>query len=255
MPEEIDETIIEKTFIKHVFNFSENNKSLMLNMVQYTILAFLPVIVVLKITKIYVPEPDENKGSIEILAESLLQIIFIIISFWFINKIITFIPTYSGKNYKEFNETTFIIGFIFILLTLQTKLGEKISILSDRFMDIWTGENNIIDNKQRHQNIRVKQPFSNIGQNNSENNMQNIQQIQQIQQIQNTQPPPPPIMTNNKSITNEYNINNIPNKQQLPDYNTMYQGPITPLPNSKHPDNSHEPVAANEFGGNFGSAW
>lgn len=252
MPEENEEITIDKGFFKHVFNFSESNKAFILNMLQYTVLAFIPVILVLKVTKTYVPEADEKKGSVELLAESLFQVIFIVLSFWFINRIITFIPTYSGKPYKEFNETTFIVGFIFILLTLQTKLGEKISILTDRVMDLWNGEASLKDNKQKQGNVRVKQPFSTItgaAQNNSDMNMQNIQNIQSMM-------PPAPVMTNQKAGTNEYSLNNMnmPSKQQYPDYNSMHQGPTTPLPNSMHPG-YNEPVAANAFGGSFGSAW
>ena len=247
MPEENEEITLDKGFFKHVFNFNESNKAFMLNMIQYTVLAFIPVILILKVTKSYVPEADEKKGSVELLAESLFQVIFIILSFWFINRIITFIPTYSGKPYKEFNETTFIVGFIFILLTLQTKLGEKISILTDRVMELLNGEASLNDNKKKQGNVRIKQPFSTIAQGNSDINMQNIQNIQ-------TQMPAP-IMTSNKSVTNEYSMNNMPSKQQYPDYNSMHQGPETPLPNSMHPG-YNEPVAANAFGGGgFGSAW
>jgi hypothetical protein len=249
MPEENEEITIDKGFFKHVFNFSESNKAFMLNMIQYTVLAFIPVILVLKVTKTYVPEADEKKGSVELLAESLFQVIFIVLSFWFINRIITFIPTYSGKPYKEFNETTFIVGFIFILLTLQTKLGEKISILTDRVMDLVNGDASLNDNKQKQGNVRVKQPFSTIAQGNADMNMQNIQNIQSMM--------PAPVMTNHKAVTNEYSLNsmNMPSKQQYPDYNSMHQGPETPLPNSMHPG-YNEPVAANAFGGGgFGSAW
>ena len=247
MTEENEEITLDKGFFKHVFNFNESNKAFMLNMIQYTVLAFIPVILILKVTKSYVPEADEKKGSVELLAESLFQVIFIILSFWFINRIITFIPTYSGKPYKEFNETTFIVGFIFILLTLQTKLGEKISILTDRVMELLNGEASLNDNKKKQGNVRIKQPFSTIAQGNSDINMQNIQNIQ-------TQMPAP-IMTSNKSVTNEYSMNNRPSKQQYPDYNSMHQGPETPLPNSMHPG-YNEPVAANAFGGGgFGSAW
>ena len=83
-------------FFKYVFDFNDDNKNAMLNMLQYTILSIIPLFLVLKVTKNYVPEVDEYKGSLEILAESLFQIIFIVLSFWFINRIIFYIPTYSG---------------------------------------------------------------------------------------------------------------------------------------------------------------
>ena len=124
-------------FFKYVFDFNDDNKNAMLNMLQYTVLSIIPLFSVLKVTKNYVPEVDEYKGSLEILAESLFQIVFIVLSFWFINRIIFYIPTYSGENYKDFNEITYILSFVFILLTLQTKLGDKIRILSERVMELW----------------------------------------------------------------------------------------------------------------------
>lgn len=251
MSEENEVISADKGFFKHVFNFSETNKSYIMNMIQYAVLAFIPVILVLKVTKSYVPEADEKKGSVELLAESLFQVIFIILSFWFINRVITFIPTYSGKPYKEFNETTFIIGFVFILLTLQTKLGEKISILSDRVLDLVNGDSSLKNEKQGNgNNVRVKQPFSNMGQSsNADANMQSILNIQSQMQGPHQSMP-----TNNKSLTNEYNLN-MPNKQTYPNYNQMHQGPVNPLPNSMHPGFSNELMAANDFGGGMGSAW
>lgn len=235
----------ENGFLKYVFDLNDENKASVMNMLQYAVLAFIPVILVLKVTKTYVPEANEEKGSLELLAESLFQVVFILLSFWFINRVITYVPTYSKKPYKEFNETTFIIGFVFILLTLQTKLGEKISILSDRVIELWTGDATIKQEKQTK--VKVSQPLA--GHQPSQADHLGFTQMGQPTPMI----PPTPVMTNNKSQTNQYSI---PARQPIPDFNEMHSGPVTPLPGAAHPT-FQEPMAANEaFGsGSFGSAW
>lgn len=234
-------------FFKYVFDLNEANKASIMNMLQYTVLAFIPVILVLKVTKSYVPEANEEKGSLELLAESLFQVVFILLSFWFINRVITYIPTYSKKPYREFNETTFIIGFIFILLTIQTKLGEKISILSDRVIEIWTGDSSIKKVESEKVKVKVSQPLA--GHHPSQADHLGFTPMI----------PPNPVMTNNLSQTHQYSMQNAPNvpaRQPIPDFNPMHAGPVTPLPGAAHPT-FQEPMAANEAfgGGSFGSAW
>ena len=227
-------------FFKYVFDFNDDNKNAMLNMLQYTVLSIIPLFLVLKVTKNYVPEVDEYKGSLEILAESLFQIIFIVLSFWFINRIIFYIPTYSGVVYKYFNEITNILSFVFILLTLQTKLGDKLRILSERVMELWSGENNA-KNDEKAKNIKVSQPLSH-----------QPSQADYLGSMPPMMPPPPPAqMTNMKSQTNEYALP----KQTLPDYNQMHMNQNNPLVGAAQPGIMQEPMAANEGFGAFGSAF
>ena len=151
------------SFFKYVFNFDDENKSHMLNMIQYTLLTIIPVLLVLRGIKHIIPEDDDSKGSLEILFESVGQVILIMISIWFINKIIHFIPTYSGENYPKFNEVNFIIPFILILATMQTKLGAKFNILIDRVMFAITGRKEGYEevnapNNNPNGGVRVTQP-------------------------------------------------------------------------------------------------
>ena len=62
-------------FFKHVFNFDEESKAEMLNIVQYSVLALIPVVLINKIMQRFVPEADEDKGSLEITSEILAQVI------------------------------------------------------------------------------------------------------------------------------------------------------------------------------------
>ena len=53
---------------------------------------------------------------------------------------VTFVPTYSKVDYKEVNLLVPMIPFLFLLLTMQTKLGAKINILTERALT-YTGMN------------------------------------------------------------------------------------------------------------------
>ena len=83
-------------FIKHVFNFEDDSKAEMLNLIQYSLLAVVPIIILNKLSQKYVPEADEEKGSFEILAEVIIQILVIFLGLLLINRIITYVPTYIG---------------------------------------------------------------------------------------------------------------------------------------------------------------
>lgn len=233
-------------FFKYVFSFDDDNKNSIMNVLQYAILSIIPVLLVLKVTRTYVPEVDEEKGSLEILAESAFQVVFIFLSLWFINRMIFYIPTYSGKAYRDINEVCFILPFMFILLTIQTKLGEKLNILVNRASELWSGDKSAKSETtvNKNVNIRVTQPLAhqpsqadNLGYN---------------PMLSAGAPPPPAQLTNIKAQTTEANLP----RQQYPDYNQMYQGPNQPMIGAMTPGYGQEPMAANEGMGMFGgSSW
>jgi len=241
-----------KGFFKHVFNFDDDSKEEMLNIVQYAILALIPIVILNKLMQKYVPEADEEKGSLEILAEVLIQVIVMFLGILFIHRIITYIPTYSGSKYPDFSVIFIILAVLLIVLSLQTKLGEKISIIVERIVELWDGKQK--DNKQKKKtkstNVKVTQP---IVQNGS---------------ILSSQPPPPPVNIQNinpNSYSDGTSISQLPMDngptQQLPNYNNMYQQDPTPLVGAATPgyDNfqSGGVLPASEvLGGSFGgSTW
>jgi hypothetical protein len=128
-----------KTFMNHVFNFDDSSKLEMLNIVQYAVLSILPIVLLNKFTQYYIPGINDTKGSIEIFIEITLQIVTMFIGIMFIHRLITYIPPYSTSPYQDLNVTGIILGFLIIVLSLQTKLGEKVNILTDRFMDVLDG--------------------------------------------------------------------------------------------------------------------
>ena len=250
------EEIIEGTesmgFINYVFNFDNENKAQIFNMFQYTVISILPVMLILKAVKHLIPEEDDSKGSLEILVESVGQILMILTMIWFTNKIIRYIPTYSKIPYKEYDATSFIIPFIIILSTMQTKLGYKLNILFERIMEQWNGGKReyFDDKKENKNNVKISQPISN---NTRREGM--THQPSQADALDLNKLPPPgnlpaPIATQQKPVNTD----------------DMYQNQPTPLQNalSPHDNNQNisegfdnfEPVAANSMGGMFGgSPW
>lgn len=228
-------------FLKHVFNFNDDSKSDILNIIQYAVIAIIPVVILNKSIGKYVPEADDKKGSLELSAEVIIQVIVTFIGLLLIHRIITFIPTYSNTKYADFNIVYIILAILMITMSLQTKLGEKVSILVDRLMELWNGPS---DKKKKGKNgsVKVSQPISG-------------QQI--LQQAQ----PPSSSYTDGTAISSLPTSDSQPDStQQMPNYNNMYRQDTTPLVGAASPSMSEGfggPVAASEFlgGGGFGSAW
>ena len=121
-----------KSFFSYMFSLSLNEKNDLLNMLQYSLLTIIPIIVILKLMKNYFPSENDKKASIEILIELVLQLFIIFASFWFINKLIAFIPTYSSTPYPHFNIMQLIIPITFILFSMNSSISEKANILLNR---------------------------------------------------------------------------------------------------------------------------
>ena len=226
-------------FFEYVFNFDDENKNNIMNMLQYTVLSIIPVILILKLTKNIFPEEDDTKGSLEITAESIGQLLIIMLGIWFTNKIIQFIPTYSGEAYHKFNEITFILPFMIILATMQTKLGAKFNILTNRVMELWSGKPAEVSTQQGQQpnGVRVSQPFAGQG-----NQMQPQMQFHQPSQADH--------LDINQILPRNTQLTAMP-QQQKPDFNQMYQNQAMGQPMTE----SFEPMAANSaLGGMFGSS-
>jgi hypothetical protein len=144
-------------FFNYVFNFDSDNKAVLLNMFQYILIALIPVIVLLKLIKEYIPEDDDKKESIELTIEIVIQLGVLFVAMYLIDKIIRYFPTYSNVPYSKYNEISFIIPTLVLIMTMQTKLGSKINILYDRIVELWNGKNPSKGGNNQG-NIRVSQP-------------------------------------------------------------------------------------------------
>jgi hypothetical protein len=236
----MDNTDESKSFFKHVFNFDDDSKSEILNILQYSVIAIIPIVILNKTMQKYVPEADNKKGSLEISAEVLIQIVVMFIGLLIIHRIITFIPTYSGAKYPEFHIVYIILAILMITMSLQTKLGEKVSILVDRVSELWDGKP---DTKKKggkgNGNVKVSQPISgqqSMGGYTDGTAISSLPTIDVSQGGQNTMQP-----------------------QQLPNYDAMYRQDTTQLVGASTPGMSEgmiggmEPAPANSVIGGSGS--
>jgi len=232
----------KRNFFKHVFNFDDRGKADMLNIIQYSVIGIIPIVLLNKLMQKYVPEADDQKGSIELLAEVVIQVVFMFLGILITHRIVTFVPTYSEEKYPEFSVIYIILAVLLITLSLQTKLGEKVSILSDRVFELWEGKPAEKAGKKKVKSsttdgVRVSQPIS-----------QNSYYTENFQ--------------NSSGTTSLSDLPVPPTKQtmapqQLPDYNNMYANTSNPLVNADTPG-INEPMAANDaLGGSFSGfgAW
>jgi hypothetical protein len=205
-------------------------------------LAIVPVVILNKLSQKYVPEADEEKGSFELLAEIIIQVIVLFLGILLIHRIITYVPTYSGVKYPDFSVITIVLAVLVITLSLQTKLGEKVSILVDRVSELWNGTSSEKEEKgQKGQkkktssgNVRVSQPIAG-------------------------QAPPPVLMTPNAAIsqslyTDSTPIHQLPTSQMTSQVTSNYTENFDNF-NNQPSAYAQEPMAANEGGGAFGSAF
>lgn len=153
-------------FISHVFRYDDNTKSELSNLVQYAVLAIIPIVILNKLTQAYVPESDDNKPTFEIVIEILLQVMVLFVGMYFIHRLVTFIPTFSKVRYSDINLLNITLCFMVIVLSLQTKLGLKVEILSDRFLE-YVGlvdyEKPEKQTNNKRGNVAVTQPITHNG--------------------------------------------------------------------------------------------
>jgi hypothetical protein len=119
------------TFISHVFNFEQESRNEMMNIMQYTVFSIIFVTLLNRLFQEYIPEVDKNKQNFALFIEITIQCIFLFLGILFIHRIITFIPTFSGIKYAEQNIITVILPILILLLSTSS-LGEKVTIIADR---------------------------------------------------------------------------------------------------------------------------
>lgn len=233
----------KKNFFKYVFNFDNDSKCEMLNLLQYTLLSIVPIVALNKAMSKYVPEADENKSSAEIVAEVIIQIVAMFFGLFLINRIVTFVPTYSETEYPETFSIHFIVlAVLMITLSLQTKLGEKVNILVERLYDLWNGTDSSQKKKNAKQStVKVSQPISGQSQMITQPTYSDGTSINSL---------PPTTMAGDVAMQTAM-------VQQMPDFNAMHRQDITPLVNAATPgvESFEGPMAANSVlgGGSFGS--
>ena len=226
-------------FVQHVFNFDDDTKNSILNLSQYIVLAIIPVTILNRgIESLICQECDESKGNIELLAEILGQTLLLFLGIFFIHRLITFIPTYSGRAYGSLNLFNLVIFFFVMVYDLDGNMGKKVKILMKRVEEIWGGAPAEAPKKDdKKQNVvTTSQPIS--GQLPQAQPTHQVSRADYVMQQQQMQAPQTAVQD---SITGD----------------SAYGGPHVDKPGVDPSMGIQEPMAANSvLGGGFGgSAW
>ena len=227
-------------FFKQVFRLNEDAQGEVLNMMQYVAIGFIPAIIVIYVIRYYVPDPDDEKGSLTILAEIFAQTFGMLLGIYFIHRMIIYFPTYSGIKYERFHIINILMVFVMILFSIKTKLGEKAQILVERAVDMWSGNGNKGGpaQGQGQGQVRVTQPITGS----------------MASGVPMTAPPPPPQLTSNRAQMGMASMG-MGNAMSgmVKDFNAMYSGggpqqQQQPQQQHQQPMMDYEPMAANEAG-------
>lgn len=269
-------------FVKHVFKFDDSTKKELLNIIQYAVLSVIPVVVLNKSVQKLIPDADEEKGSIEILAEVLTQLIIMFLGMFFIHRIVSFVPTYSKLAYENFSVVNVVMAFTVIVLSLQTKLGLKMNIIAERFMELLEGQTGVsLSTKEKKiPDEQQKQPAQGQGQGQAQQHQVSRGDFLKADDFKipfndiRGMPPPGNMPTAPSGMPQGPPIQPPSEVRNPPDFDSMFKGPNNPLVNANPPGarggngmpappqvgqmggGMMEPMAANDaLGGSFGSAF
>ena len=158
--------VVKNGFINHVFNFDNDTKTEVLNVGQYLLLAIIPMGFYNYMVDSVIPEVDESKSNLEILAEVVGQLALVLVGMFFIHRLITFVPTYSGRAMGDMNLFSILLLLLVLLYESHTKVGEKTKILLNRVKDVWEGKKDDDKKKKGKKDasvVKVSQPISRAG--------------------------------------------------------------------------------------------
>lgn len=189
-------SLSKKSFLSHVFSMAEESNAEVLNVIQYSVLGVVPVVMLNKSIQRFIPEADPEKSSIEVLAEIIIQLIVMFVGIILIHRVVTYIPTYSGFKYENLNLTNVVLAFLIIVLSIQTKLGLKVNIMVDRIMELWNGPSTNEKKEGMKNNVKVSKPVSQHAPSQADY-LDNTN-------MQNTFPPAPVATTRQNSVMESY---------------------------------------------------
>ena len=249
--EKVENTVNEltnKNFIKHLFNFDKDTQMSLLNIVQYLVLAIIPISIYNRFVNNVIPEPNETKGSLEILAEVLAHLAAILVGIFFVHRVVTYLPTYSGKDYGNLNMFSIILILLVIVYDIQGKVGMKMNFLLNRLSELWNGKQVIEGNTNKKANVQVQSSALRIP-DPARHVPSRADYVNTHEQMNPGANKMQNAVRNSLGTPQEPSATSQANYQQSPGYNGLV--------NANEPGQEmFEPMAANAaLGGGFGSSW
>ena len=240
-----------KSIFEHLFVIDAPYKADLLNVLQYSFVSLIPLVLLNKLIQYAIPEASPSGGSVELVMEIIGQISMLIIGLILIHRFTTYFGTYSGEPYPQHSIICFVLGLLIVLISIQSKLGEKINILVERVSSKWNGT------PPPHEVRKHKR--------HSKNHMHSAPDVQVMERASNPYqtdtthisnlPVMPPQMNNNpvqNNISKEQTYG-----QSAQAYSLAYDIPSSGGAMRQDGDTMmNEPTAANGvLGGSFGSVW
>ena len=178
------------------------------------------------------PFKDESKSNLEVTAEVLGHLLLTLLGLFFIDRIITYVPTYSGRNHGTFNIFSVLLIILIFAYEANTKVGTKMKLLIERVSELWHGKKE--DAKPQKGNnsvVKVSQPISRGGMPTHQASRADYLNSHNAM-VSPTQMLPPA---------------NEPQQETSGDGNNMYNnGGFNGLVNAQGPNAQNEPMAAND---------
>ena len=206
-----------------------------MNILQYTVLAIIPVILLNKGVAKLIPKVDEDNSSFIIGAEILGQASLIFLGMLMIHRFVTYFPTYSKRSYASLHVTNLIVVFLVIVASFQTRIGEKTNILIDRLFDVIEGRSSLGDDKSKDADKNKQKQGG--GQHAAPHHQASRADV------------------NHVGTTHISQLHNGEAGNGGQDFNAMFSGPNNPMVNAQTPSVGQEaftePMAANAFGGSL----
>jgi hypothetical protein len=119
-------------FFSSVFDTSLESRGMIMNVIQYMILALILMLIASKLLYNYIPIPDPEKSNLSLIIEILVELIGTFLGIIIIHRIILFIPSMSGTPYADVNIISIIIPIAYLLILVPNSLNSKINIIVDR---------------------------------------------------------------------------------------------------------------------------
>ena len=231
--DDVDTVKVKKDgFLNHVFNFDTETKSNMMNIIQYLVLAIIPMSFYTHFVNNMMSEYDESKSNFEVTAEVLGHLLLTLLGLFFIDRIITYVPTYSGRNHGTFNIFSVLLIILVFAYEANTKVGTKMKLLIERVSELWHGKKEDVK-KQKENNsvVKVSQPISRGGMPTHQASRADYLNSHNAM-VSPTQMLPP---------------SNEPQQETSGNGNNMYNnGGFNGLVNAQGPNAQNEPMAAND---------
>jgi hypothetical protein len=235
-----------KSIFEQLFVVDTPYRNDVLNVLQYSFISLIPLVLLNKLIQYAIPEASTSAGSVELVMEIVGQISMLVIGLILIHRFTIYFSTYSGEPYPQHSIICFVLGLLIVLISIHSKLGEKINILVERVVAKWNGrapdEHRSGHKKHKRSHHVPDVQVMDRPPHPREQDTTQISNLPVISQSVNTQPV-------------QHSANDRTYGQSAQAYSLSYDMPSSGMPMDGGMA-SNEPSAANSvLGGSYGSVW